>query len=235
MNYAYPMINIVFRAGYGTDTPIIFTGNVSQGWSMREGTNFITQLELFDGGFAFINGQTSLTVPKGTSYQSVIASLIQSLPDVAVGSIGNYPGTTQKAVTYSGNTIDILNQITGGAFFIDNGVGNSLGNSEYTTAVQSIPVIDASVGLLNTPQLENGIVRFDLMFEPRLNVGTIIQLKSGNLQEALQNNFNGQYKVTSVKHRGMISPTVCGEVVTSLEMLSNQTLSPFIGVGKYGK
>lgn len=227
-SYSYPVINVTLQAGYGNNFPVIFSGNISQAWSVREGVNFITQMECYDGGFAFITAQTNITIPRGTPYQTVIANLIQSLPNVTIGAIGSYPGVAPKQVTYTGNTIDILNQITGGGFFIDKGVGNSLGNSEYTIGVGAPFLINASTGLLNTPVLEQNIVRFDMMFEPSLNIGSGVQLNSStfNNLDAAPPNFNGFYKITSIKHRGMISETVCGEAITTAEFFSLQTQTP---------
>lgn len=220
-SYGYPITSLVLRAGYGTNLPIIFSGNVSQGWSVREGINFVTQLECYDGGFAFINSQSTLTVPKGTPYNVVIANLIMSLPSVTIGAIGNYPGVTPKQITYSGDTIHILNQLTGGGFFVDTGIGNALSTSEYSLGNGPSVVINAATGLLNTPVLEQNIVRFDMEFEPTLNVGSGV-----NLASSTSANFNGFYKITAVKHRGMISPTVCGDAITTGEFFSLQTQTP---------
>lgn len=225
-NYGTPITYIILQAGYETDSgnlPVIFSGNVSSGWSVRQGTNFITQLECYDGGYTFVNGQVNITVPKGTPYQIVIANIISSLPNLKIGAIGSYPGSTPRQVTYSGDAITILNQLTGGGFYIDKGIGNALGNSEYTVGVGPPAVISAETGLLDTPLLENNLVRFNMEFEPSLNVGTGIVLNSTTLDSIVSSNFNGLYKVTSVKHRGMISQTVCGDAVTTGEFFFVQT------------
>lgn len=226
-SYGTPLLNVILQAGYGNNLPIIFTGNVSQAWSVREGINFITQLECYDAGFSFINAQTSLNVPTGTPYQLVVANLINSMnPEVTIGAIGSYPGVAPRAATYSGNTIEILGSLTGGGFFIDNGKGNALGNNEYSLASGPPIGIDASVGLLNTPVLEQNIVRFDMLFEPSLSIGSGIILDS--LTEA---SFNGFYKITAIKHRGMISRTICGEVITTGEFFALQTQTPVVSFG----
>lgn len=222
---APPIITIALKAGYGDNLPVIFQGNASQAWSVRQGTNFITQIECFDGGFAYVNGATSLTVPQGTPYKTVITNLINSLfPNVVLGSVGDYSGSTPKQVTYSGNTIDILRELTGGGFFIDNGKGYALNNNEYSIAAGPPQTIDASSGLLNTPVLEQTIVRFDMIFEPSLNIGTGI-----NLMSSTNATFNGFYKITSVKHRGMISQTVCGDAITTAEFFFIQNQTPVAG------
>ncbi len=203
---------IVFKAGYGANPPKIFTGNISQAWSVREGVNFITQIECYDGGFAFNNGVTNTQFPAGTMQRDVIANLAGTLPHVAVGAIGNYPGQLSRGNSYNGTTSDILSELTGGGFFIDGGKANALGTDEYIAAVNGTTLINSQSGLLATPVLEQTIVRFDMIFEPGLNLGHKIRLDSGT-----EANFNGDYKITGVKHRGMISEAVCGSVITTGE------------------
>lgn len=211
---------IVFKAGYGANPPMIFTGNISQAWSVREGVNFITQIECYDGGFAFANGVTNMQFPAGTPQQTVVGTLAGNLPNVAKGAIGSYPGTLGRGNSYSGNTTEILREVTGGGFFIDNGKANALGTNEFINDSTGLLVINSVVGLLGTPVLEQTIVRFDMIFEPRLNAGNRI-----NLQSSTEKNFNGLYKVTAVKHRGMISESVAGAVITTGEFFYSKILT----------
>lgn len=210
---------ITLTAGYGSNLPVVFTGNITQAWSVREGTNVITQIESYDGGFAFANGFTNQQFPAGTPVSSIITSLAGSLPGVSVGAIGSYPGTISRANSYSGTTTDLLRELTGGGFFIDNGKVNCLGDSECL--VGEIQLINSASGLLGTPVREQTILNFDMLFEPRLVIGQQIQLQS--ITEA---NFNGFYKVISIKHRGMISEAVCGDAITSVGLFyGTQALS----------
>ncbi len=212
---------IRLRAGYGSNLPVIFTGNISQAWSVREGVNFITQIECYDGGFAFANGLTSAQFPAGTSQKDIIANLAGSLPNVSVGAIGNYTGSLSRGNSYSGSTTDILREITGSGFFIDNGKANALQTNEYIDDGSGVATINSQSGLLGTPVLEQTIVKFDMIFEPTLTVGEKIILDS-----ITEQNFNGAYKVTAVKHRGMISEAVCGEVITTGEFFFSTVLTP---------
>lgn len=210
---------VSLKAGYGTNLADIFVGNVSQAWSVREGTNFITQIESYDGGFAFNNGQASMQFPAGTPQQTIITSLAATLPETKVGAIGNYPGAITRGNSYSGNTTSILTELTGGGFFIDNGKANALGTDEYILGAGTL-LINAKSGLLGTPVLEQSIARFDMLFEPSLNVGRRIKLES--LSDV---NFDGYYKVTAVKHRGMISESVAGSVITTGEFYFSKLLT----------
>lgn len=212
---------IEFKAGYGSNPPVVFTGNISQAWSVREGVNFITQIECYDGGFAFVNGVTNTQFPAGTPQKTVIQTLAGSLPNVKLGAVGNYPGQLSRGNSYNGNTTGILQELTGGGFFVDVGKANALGNNEYIAALNGVTTVNSQSGLLGTPVLEQTIVRFDMLFEPGLNVGHKITLDS-----ITESNFNGDYKVTAVKHRGMISEAVCGSAITTGEFFYSKLLVP---------
>lgn len=203
--------SVQLQAGYGENLPVIFAGSVTQAWSVREGTNFISSIECFDGGFAFNTGQTNIVFPEGTSQETLLETLATSLPAVSLGAVGSFPGSLSRAASLSGNTTDLLRELSGGAFFIDNGKVHLLGDSECLEG--SMLLVNASSGLLGTPVRERTVLTFDMIFEPRLLVGQKIQLESGT-----DVNFNGFYKVISLKHRGMISPSVCGNAVTSVGM-----------------
>jgi hypothetical protein len=156
---------------------------------------------------------------------------------VTLGAVGNYPGITPRATSYTGSAIDVINQLTGNGFFIDNGIGYALPNNQFTLTAGPPPLIDASSGLLDTPILENGLLSFNMIFEPNLTIGTGVNLVSKTLESSLQkqltinNNFSGFYKVTSVKHRGMISETVCGNVVTTGQFFFLQAPIPAVSIG----
>lgn len=205
---------IQLKAGYEDNTPIIFQGNISQAWSVREGVNFITQVECFDGGFAFANSITDMTFPAGAEQRTVIDSLVQNLSAAGItpGAIGEFPGSLSRGNAYSGSTTNILTELTGGRFFIDNGKAYALGDNECVAG--PITLIDAKAGLLGTPVREQTIINFDMLFEPRLMIGQKVELRSGT-----DTNFNGVYKVVSLKHRGMISDAVCGDAITSVGLL----------------
>lgn len=203
--------SVQLQAGYGTNLPLIFNGNITQAWSVREGNNFITSIECFDGGFAFANAQTNEVVPSGTAYQTMIETLAGSLPNVSIGAIGSFPGSLSRGTSLSGATMDLLRDLSGGAAFVDNGKIHVLGDSECLDG--EMQLINSSSGLLGTPVREQTIINFDMLFEPRLVVGQKIQLDSSTGA-----NFNGFYKVVSLKHRGMISQAVCGDAITSVGM-----------------
>lgn len=202
---------VSLQAGYGKNLPVIFAGSITQAWSVRQGVNFVTQIESFDGGFAFINGVTNTAFEPPTDQKTVIQTLVNNLASqgVSPGAIGNFPGLLTRGNTYSGNTTDLIRQLTNENFFIDNGKANCLNSDEYIDGPQAN--INSASGLLGTPVVEQTILTFDMIFEPSLYVGQI-----ANIESTTEVNYNGPAKVISLKHRGTISEAVCGEVITSV-------------------
>jgi hypothetical protein len=203
---------VTLNAGYGNDTPAIFTGNISQAWSAREGVNFISNILADDRGFISVNGYTNRQYPKGTPKQSIILDLVNSLTPLGIvpGVIAQFDGVLLRGNAYNGNTIDILNTLTGGGFFVDNGKAYCLKDND--TYQGTLEVITSASGLLGTPIREQSIINIDMIFEPRLTIGQRVKLESiegiGSADQI--------FKVVSLKHRGMISETVCGTAVTSV-------------------
>ena len=200
-----------FRAGYGDNISTAFSGTLSQAFSVRERVNFITQMAAIDGGFAFSNGRFSDQFPSSTRQNVIIDALISSLSVFGVerGVVGTYTGETGRGNSYTGNTTDRLRELTGGGFFIDNGKVNCLNDDECFAG--DIVLINNETGLLNTPRLEQTNLTFDMIFEPRLLIGQKIELRTATAAQ-----FNGFYKVISIKHRGVISDAVCGDAVTTV-------------------
>lgn len=207
---------VVLQAGYGDgpNFPTIFTGSITHAWSVREGDNFITEIQAFDGGFASQNSNSAVQVPKGTFVEDIINSLVGDLAKLGVspGQIGRYNGQIARGNSYSGNTADILKEITGGGFFIDNGKAHCLRDSECVEG--EIKIINSASGLLGTPIRENTILTFPILFEPRLIAGQIIQLQS-----ITGANYNGFYKTSVLHHRGTISQAVAGDAITEVTVI----------------
>lgn len=206
-------IYVELQAGYGPGPvwPIVFKGNTTRAWSVREGNSYVTTLECFDGGLAYANAQTSRSFAAGVSLAQVYDALISDLVPYGVskGAVAAAltRGTLAKGQSFVGATTDLLRELSGGNFFIDNLAANVLGP---TDAVGGSLRLDAASGLLNTPVKENQWLLFDMLFEPRLQVGSIVNIDSISAVGV----YNGEHKVASVHHRGTISSAVSGDAVT---------------------
>lgn len=204
--------SVTLQAGYGPtkNLPIIFIGNITHAWSVREGTSFITTIEAYDGGYDMANSFVSTNTGTNQTGKEVFSFLISQFPYVSPGAIGNYVNAYPRGTAIVGTTADILTEWSGRGFFIDSQKAYILQDSEYVD--DSVPIqVSAETGLLNTPVRENTILHFDMIFEPRAKPGRLAILTSTT--DPL---FRGQFKISQVKHSGTISDAVCGDLTTSI-------------------
>ncbi len=204
---------VIFNAGYAKNIPTLFSGTLQQGWSVREGDDFVTTLLCTMGGFSSVNGTANLVFKAGTEYKTIIEALIKSLGNfgIARGAVGSYPGVLPKANSYTGNIIENLLVLTGGGFFIDNGKAYALRDNEGFEG--GLPTITSATGLIGTPLRETQFIHLDLILEPRAQVGQLVRLDSST-----GDSTNGVWKIVAIKHRGTISEAVCKDAVTSLTL-----------------
>ena len=128
-----------------------------------------------------------------------------------------------RPVSLSGNPMKIAQQYSHDSAYIDNGKLIILENQDAIKGM--IPLINDESGLLGVPKRENSLLSIDMIFEPRIVIGQIIEIKS-----RIQPMFNGQYKVFGIKHEGTISESVAGKAVTTLEMLVGSQVYGRFGV-----
>lgn len=215
---------IQLRAGYDKFTPLIFNGTVRQAYSYREGVNMITSIECYDGGFGMVNGFTAQTIGIGTSATDVVRSLAASLPGLSAEPIvGAFNTINKRGEVLFGNTWQIISQKTGGLANIDNGQLKALQNNEVING--TVTKINSASGLLGSPKRSDALLDFDMLFEPALTIGQVVDLESSTNRI-----FNGRYKVMGLTHRGTISDAVAGDCTTTVSLwLGTQILEVIKG------
>lgn len=207
---------VQFRAGYRDDPvlPLCFNGFLREATSYRMsgGTEMVTELKAYDGGLAMANGFTSQTIASGTSIADVLRFLAKQLPRISgTPIVGEFPVTNKRGKVLLGNTWQLLLEESGGLATIDNGQVKVLNYNEAIAA--EIPVINSQSGLLGSPRRAATKLDVEMLFEPRLTVGQIVQLDS--VSNKL---FNGTFKVMGFVHRGTISPAVAGDCKSTVSL-----------------
>jgi len=203
---------IQFRAGYESFTPLIFNGQIKEASSKRQGVDMITTIECFDGGLAMAAGFSAVTVVGGTPIKDTLAQLASQVPNTTGKPIvGNFTGSSIRGKVLFGNTWNIIRQESQGLAIIDNGQVKILQPNEAIAS--DIPVITSASGLLGSPARSGALIEFDMLFEPRLTLGQIVQLES-----TTNSIYNGTYKVMGFTHSGMISPSVCGPAKSTVQL-----------------
>lgn len=207
---------IQFFAGYDDKennlTPMLFSGFVKAASSVREGSEFITTIEAYDGGLAMTEGMSQTTFAAGSSVKEILTSVMESLPNIGSVTIGaGYDDVTKRGQTVFGNPAEYLRMASRNRFFIDNNNAYVLADDEILPG--DIGKIDATTGLIGTPRKNSTIVEVELIFEPRVTLCQELELESVTFPEA-----TGTYRVIEIEHSGMISPQVGGQVTTRLKL-----------------
>lgn len=203
---------LIFSAGYGNNLSTLTRGNIQYCQSYREGSNFITEIQIMDGGAAFLNSSFSGQFVKDTDLRSIIKTVAASMSDndVQVGAISDsYKEIVSKrGSSYSGSAIDILQEISGNGVFIDNGVVNIIRDGEFIKG--DTLIVSSQTGLIGVPKREWQNVTFEMILEPRVYIAQKIQIKIGSKQ------FDGDYVIRSISHSGTISEAVGQKATTSI-------------------
>lgn len=229
---------VTLLAGYKKNINLIYTGTISRASSIREGVNFITTIDAHDDNFIYTNAFFSGSIPANTPMAEHFKTIIDNFPKdnagnvlVSAGVIGDFPQTNPRPAVYNKPSIELLKELSDNKFFIDNGKAHVLNNNEYISTGLPPLFISPQTGLLDTPQLEESNLTLNMVFEPRLTVGTLVQIQS-----VTDPKYNNRiWTVKSVKHRGMISGAVCGEVISTIQVayspIQLTAANPFGDVG----
>lgn len=204
---------IQLRAGYGSNIPIIFKGNVRQASTAREGTNTpVTTISCYDGGFEFVNAYFQNNYKKGVPVSKILDEILSSMSQTLTkGKISDYSETLPRGNSISGNSADLAASLSSNGFFCDLETVHCLKDNDCLPG--SIKVINSSSGLLGIPQREKLVLNIDMIFEPRFMIGQLITLES-----ITDEKFNGPYKIVGIRHQGMISDAVCGNLTTTVSL-----------------
>lgn len=191
--------SIQLKAGYTNLVATIFLGVVGPGgaYSKRQEADIVTTLECGDGEAALVLGTLDKSYPAGTTIAAVISDCIAA-SGLGNGTIVGIPNVTfNSGYTAHGSITDTLNAITkkaGLAWNVNNGNVNVIPIKGFDG--QTAEIVSVNTGLIGVPSMDNGILKFDSLLNPRLLPGSICQLSSENTF------LNGFYKINRTHLEG---------------------------------
>lgn len=202
---------VILEAGYD-DLAVVFVGDLFEANSARQGTDIITTVVARDGGFDTINTKTFRGVQKGITIKELVKGLVGDFGNLTAGAIGDIDGELLRPAALDGNTFYLLKTYTGNQVFIDLEKVNVMKTNDVITG--QVPLISPQTGLLQTPRRDDGFLTITTLFEPRIVMSQLVELKSDILEQ-----YNGQYKVLGVNHQGTISEAVGGNCQSTFNLL----------------
>ena len=201
---------VTLEAGYGESLTLVCWGYIQQCFSEKNGVDFITTIDVLDPDV--LGEYTGVTFQPGTTFDEAYKYLVAQMPNLQIGECGQLEGEFKTPTVFDGNTFSLINKLTGGHTFVDNGVVNTLNNNE-TLSNYGVYLIAGETGLLDTPRRQESILEINMLFEPTIKMGQMVEIKSST-----QARFDGQYKVLGVTHNCLISGADGGTRTTSLQL-----------------
>lgn len=199
------------EAGYNGQYALIFKGRVMQAYSTRPGGSTDVTTEIQAMYLDAIDSNCSYTFKAGTTKREAFHTIAASIPNIVVGNVGDLKGTFQTDTTFDGSALDCLNNLTGGAAQIDNGVLNCILNNEVIDV--PVPKIGDETGLLDTPMRRDANLEVKMLFQPDLIVNQLLEIQS-----SMQPDFNGQYKVVGFTHDLQFGENNAGNRITTVNL-----------------
>lgn len=204
-------IKVVYlEAGYeGGAFNIIYSGHIKFATSKRNGTDVITHIEAITGLFV-ADSSVSITLTENSTDSEIVDFLMSTVPaDKGTQTFKNYKFL--RPVALYGNSIRLMKKYTNGRVFQD--LDKIFVSDDNEIIGGEVLLITDATGLLGTPERQNTTVTINMMFEPRLQIGHGVEVRSN-----IEPHFNGQYKVYSIKHSGVFGYGTKGNVKTQVEL-----------------
>lgn len=202
---------IIIMAGYGKTLIEVFRGNIQEGYSYKQGPEWFTKLECYDGAYQIQNGFMSETFTKDTNMRDAIIQSMKALPELLLGVLGS-PASTEapaRGRVVIGNPYNEIQKMTDGQAFISGETLYVLADNEVMPG--EVFVLSAE-GNKTTPKRRDGYLEVDRIFSPELRVGRIAELHS------LIEKYNGQYKIFGIKHTALFSQEAAGDATTTVSL-----------------
>jgi hypothetical protein len=224
---------IQFFAGYAESQteliPRCFNGTIRRAYSVRQGSDYRTVIEAYDGMPSFSTQMMSGNISLGQTSKDAIKKMAKQLDGVDKVTVGNsFTEVAKRYTAILGSPQDVFNEMSNGKTYIDDGSLYALGTGEVVDS--EIRLINYENGLLGTPKRADLTVEIEMIFESRIRPMQLIELQS-----VTENGFSGVYQVTGIIHRGTISGAVGGDCRTVLTMMQQKGMTVVVDVatGEY--
>ena len=183
-----------------------FRGNIFESTSSKIGPDWVTTIDGFDGLNALQNSFTSESFAAGTDRSDIIQSLVETMPNIALGTIGvSGQGSITRGQSFVGNSFRAIQELTNNNAFIDENILNVLNNDE---TLGDFAYNFDQRQLFATPRRRNTLLDVTTLFNPEIQIGYLAQLTS---QEAI---YNGAYKIMGFTHDVEILSNKNGKATT---------------------
>jgi hypothetical protein len=177
---------------------LIYAGDIVKRNVIRDGMDFVLDMECGDGSKAFTSARVNMTLPAGTTDAEAAIALAGTMPDTTRGTMAvtRTAGSARPRV-YCGNSRNALSNLAranNADWSVQDGAVVMLPSNAALAGVG--PLISQETGMVGMPlQTDNGL-EVKCLCNPAITVGGVVRVVS------IEPHYNGDYKVVSVQHTG---------------------------------
>jgi len=197
----------------------IFKGSIQKAYTHRSGAEVVTEIEALDGMLAVSKATMQHVLPGGWNAKTLLDAMSTSMSGEGVKPAvisGRFNMTGSRSLPLSGNTWAEFRKHLGpdSQVYIDMERLYVLKEDEAFDVPGNIPIIDSSVGLLETPRKSYTTVDFKMLLEPRIFPGQVVRVDSTLVQDDV---FPDKVVVQHIHHAGTISGASNSPATTTLK------------------
>lgn len=189
--------NIKVSVGYN-ELRLIFLGEIIKSTLIREGLDWIIELEVSDGKTDYTKAYANLTLAPGAKIADVMGKLMTTFKETTAGVIDECPDKPlPRGKVLFGNTRDLLTQVCR-----NHSLDWSIQDNELIVMApnkvkddQAI-VLNQSSGMIGAPEGTDNGLKVKCLLNPSLQINGLVRVESINAM------YNGNYKIVNLTYQG---------------------------------
>jgi|GEM_PF-4240259 hypothetical protein len=209
--YTFPQYwQMSVMAGYGENLFQIFLGNITEAYSYKQNTDWITKIVAYDGSYQINNGFIAESFSSGTDIKNVIKQSVSSMKNLFLGKLGSAAdGSLTRGFVALGNPFEVIQTLTNNSGFIDEQTLHVIGNTEVLKG--DVFLLDGN-NIFETPRRREEYLEVTTIFSPEIKIARIGQIVSA------ESRYNGQYQIWGVNHTLSVRGDSAGDATTVLSL-----------------
>lgn len=201
-------LTLILEVGYGESLEQLFTGDVMRSFTQRSGADFITTIEVDDGGQALTEAKLDKSYEAGTNEKTIIEDALQAMKDTGQVIIGSLTAlkdeVAQNGFSASGTAKGILDKIMpkqGLEFSIQDNEVQIL-EEDQDTGEEAI-LLTPQTGLIGSPSV--GLIGKKAKKTEGISFRALIQttkFRPGRLVNIVSRDMDGFFKIVKASFNG---------------------------------
>lgn len=188
---------IKLSVGYGVLSEI-YKGDITKVKILRDGADFIMEIESGDGFEDYSKSRTNTTIKAGATDKEIVKQLSKTMSKTKLGAseFPNKRALTRGKVLH-GDTRDYISRVAK-----NNNADWSIQNGELVflprdkVLDEQAVVLSQESGLISSPEQTDDGLELKCLLNPLIKIGGLVNVKS------MQEYFDGEYKIVNLVHSG---------------------------------